>query len=276
MLDRAALQAGFRSLGVPDDRPVIVHASLSAFGFVEGSAPQMVEALLSAWQTVVMPTFTYKTMLVPEVGPPANGLQYGTCGHNNRMAQFFRRDLPADRLMGAVAEALRRHPLAERSLHPILSFSGVNATPELRAQSLAEPLAPLRLLHQAGGWVLLLGVDHTVNTSIHYAEKLAGRPGFLRWALTPRGVVACPQFPGCSDGFEALVPHLARATRLAQIGQAWVRAVPLDAITKAVGELLRLNPRALLCDHSYCDRCEAQRQRLIKPLGGLSIEHLSI
>ena len=66
----------------------------------------------------------------------------------------------------------------------------------MAVQTLAEPLAPIGALAQRGGWVLLLGVNQTVNTSLHYAERLAGRPQFTRWALTYEGVRECPQFPG--------------------------------------------------------------------------------
>jgi aminoglycoside 3-N-acetyltransferase len=62
---------------------------------------------------------------------------------------------------------------------------------------LDDPLAPVGALAEENGTVLLIGVNHTVNTSIHYAEKIAGRKQFIRWALTPQGVRECPGFPGC-------------------------------------------------------------------------------
>jgi len=154
-----------RVLRIDRTRPVIVHTSLSAFGPVRGGAETVVGALLAAFDTVVMPTFTYKTMVLPETGPLNNALTYGTGEHLNRMALFYRPDLPADRMMGVVAEALRAHPEAARSMHPILSFAGVRAASILAAQSLPDPLAPIRVLADAGGWVLLLGVTHKVNTS---------------------------------------------------------------------------------------------------------------
>lgn len=181
-----SLLAGLRRLNLGDSRPVIAHASLSSFGNVQGGAEALLGALLSLYPALVMPTFTYKTMLTPEVGPPNNGLTYGSRPDANRMAEFFHPAMPADRLMGVLPEALRRHPHARRSSHPILSFAGVNADLVLSSQTIDEPLAPIRMLAEAQGWVLLLGVDHKVNTSIHYAELLAGRPQFVRWALTPR------------------------------------------------------------------------------------------
>lgn len=252
-----------RSLGVDRGRPVIAHASLSAFGKVNGGAETLLGAMLASFGRVMMPAFTYKTMIVPEVGPPNNALMYGGGRDQNRMAEFFHPDMPVDRLIGAVAETLRRSSLARRSSHPILSFTGIGVDDALGAQTLAEPLAPIGKLIEAGGWVLLLGVDHTVNTSIHYAEHLAGRASFVRWALTPEGVVECPGFPGCSQGFQALVPDLEGVIRRAHAGQATLQAVPLVALTERVRSRLADDPLALLCDSESCLRCNAMRKEKI-------------
>ena len=148
------------------------------------------------------------------------------------MAEFFRPGIPADPLMGALAEAVRIHPNAARSIHPILSFTGMNAKPILDTQTIQEPLLPIQALTEEEGWVLLLGVDQTVNTSIHYGELLAGRKQFVRWALTPKGVVTCPGFPGCSDGFEALSPQLADDIRKVELGKAVIQAMPLEKLVE--------------------------------------------
>jgi aminoglycoside 3-N-acetyltransferase len=253
------LVGALRDLNVERGRPIIAHASLSAFGKVNGGAETLLGALLASFGRVMMPTFTYKTMLVPEAGPADNALDYGSGRDMNRMAEFFHPDLPADRLMGAVAEALRNSSLARRSTHPILSFAGIGVEPELEAQNLAEPLAPIGRLHEAGGWVILLGVDHTVNTSIHYAERLAGRVGFLRWALTPEGVVGCPGFPGCSQGFQAIESDLEGVIRNAYVGPVAIWAVALaDLVERTVSRLAR-DPLALLCASDSCSRCQAVR-----------------
>lgn len=253
-----------QELAIPDGAPVIAHASLSAFGYVEGGAETVISALLQQFDSLVMPAFTYKTMVTPETGPPDNGLDYGAYQDANWMAQFFDPQMPVDRLMGVIPERLRLLPSAQRSSHPILSFTGINAADVLASQTLAEPLAPVGELLHAGGWVLLLGVDHTVNTSIHYAERLAGRPQFVRWALTPEKVVECPHFPGCSDGFPALAPRLGSALRRALVGKGAIQAFPLSDLVQAVLDYLIEDPLALLCDRTYCERCEAVRSRILK------------
>ena len=68
---------GLRQLELDAERPVIAHASLSSFGEVQGGAETVVGALLSVVSGLMMPAFTYQTMIVPEVGPPDNGMVYG-------------------------------------------------------------------------------------------------------------------------------------------------------------------------------------------------------
>jgi len=252
------LLVGFRGLKL-DSKPVIVHASLSAFGQVQGSAETLVSALLAVFDSVVMPAFTYKTMVIPPCGPENNAINYGSGADFNRMAEFFDPQMPADPLMGTVAETLRKHPRAKRSTHPILSFTGVKAKAALAAQTLADPLAPIGVLAKQDGWVLLLGADNTVNSSIHYAEKLAGRKQFVRWALTPQGVRECPGFPGCSAGFQSIAPEVEKYTRQAKIGNAVVRAMPLKMLFRAAITQIKHNPLALLCQQENCERCNALR-----------------
>jgi aminoglycoside 3-N-acetyltransferase len=241
--------------------PVIVHSSLKSFGQVEGGPGTVVNALVAAFETVIVPTFTYKTMIIPLTGPENNGIAYGSLQDQNQLAEFFTPRMPADPLMGIIPEMFRKHPRAKRSNHPIQSFAGINAEKVLAAQTMTNHLAPLGLLEQADGWVVLIGVDHTVNTSIHYAEKLAGRRQFIRWALTPKGVMECPGFPGCSAGFQAIAPEMEKFTRHVQIGGALVQAVPLMMLFKVVVGRIKKDPLALLCQQEDCERCGKIRKQ---------------
>jgi aminoglycoside 3-N-acetyltransferase len=258
MTDLLELKAGLAKLGL-NKSLVIAHASLRAFGHIEGGAETMLEALLDSVRGVIMPTFTYKTMLNPEVGPPRNGMTYGSEANLNKMAEAFHSDMPADKTMGNLPETLRRHSKAKRSMHPIQSFAGIRADAILNSQTIFNPLAPIGALAERDGWVLLLGVDHRVNTSIHYAEKLGGRMQFIRWALLPDRVVECPGFPGDSEGFEAIAPAVEKYTRRVEIGNALVQAVHLKSLIKVVLDELNKNPFALLCQRQDCERCNAVR-----------------
>ena len=252
------LKTGLAKLGLTKHL-VIAHASLKAFGHIEGGAETMLAALLDSVRGIIMPTFTYKSMLNPEVGPPRNGITYGSETDLNKLAEAFHPDMPADKMMGVLPEFLRKHPKAKRSSHPIQSFAGIRADAVINSQRIYDPLSPIGMLAEQDGWILLLGVDHTVNTSIHYAEKLAGRLQFIRWALLQDRVVECPGFPGDSDGFNVIAPALEKYTRRVEIGNALVQAVHLKSLIKVVMDQIKENPFALLCQRQDCERCTAVR-----------------
>jgi aminoglycoside 3-N-acetyltransferase len=242
------LVQAFHNLGLRLSSRVVAHVSLPALGPVAGGAESLVGALLASCETVIMPAFTYRTLVTPALGPEGNALAYSESAPDNASAEIFRPDLPADSDLGPVAEKLRSHPRARRSDHPVLSFTGVNATDALARQSLDEPLAPIAWLAEYDGDVLLIGGDHRSNVSLHLAERIAGRKQFVRWALGPAGVAVCPNFPGCSDGFGSVGPRLEGVARRERLGEATLEIIPLrDLLHVAVG-WIRQDARALLCD----------------------------
>lgn len=261
MLTISDLTRAFRRLGLRD-KPVVAHASLSAFGYIEGAAPTLVEALLASAAALVMPTHTYAPLVAPKSGPPQNGMNYESPHRWSLHPEPFYPNMPADKMMGIVPEVLRQWPGAERSMHPVLSFAGVHASEALGKQTLDNPFAPLLELANQDGWCLLLGVDHTANTAIHCAEKLAGRKQFTRWAWTDAGTVEFQGFPSCSSNFEAMTPLMREYTTDVRIGEARVRAFPLRSLIREVRNLIRRYPDALLCNRPDCERCADVRQAL--------------
>lgn len=251
-------KSAFQELSLTS-RPVIAHASLRPFGYIENGADTVLSALIDSVRSLIMPAFTYRAMVTPEVGPPNNGITYGADGDLNQMAQPFTLNMRADPMMGILPESLRNHPAAVRTTHPILSFTGVQSDLILGTQTLYEPFAPIAALAEEDGWVMLINVDHTVNTSIHYGERLAGRKQFLRWALLDNRVVECPNFPGDSSGFNAIEPYIRPDTRRVELGDAFIQAIPLRRLLEAVQELIKLDPLALLCQRTDCERCNAVR-----------------
>lgn len=259
MMDYAELKPYFESLNL-SDKPVIAHASLKPFGYIERGADAVLLAMLESFKSLIMPTFTYRTMITPEVGPPNNGITYGAEKDLNKMAVSFKNDLRADTMMGILPEALRNQPTVTRTNHPILSFAGFNAEAALATQTLFDPLAPISALADQDGWVVLINVDHTVNTSIHYAEKLAGRKQFIRWALKDERIVECPNFPGDSSGFNVIADIIKYDVFRVDIGKtAFIQAVPLRVIITAVQGLLKIDPLALLCQRDDCLTCNEIR-----------------
>lgn len=151
--------AGLRQIGVAPGDLLQVHSSLSAFGYVEGGADTVVEALLEAVGpdgTVMMPTF------------------------NHGAADIFDiRTTPS--VSGAITEALRRRPQAFRSLHPTHPLAAIGPLAELLTRNhLAAGTfglySPLGKLAAMGGKILLLGVGMNVNTMAHIGEMLYGVP----------------------------------------------------------------------------------------------------
>lgn len=258
MIGYDELRAAFQELGLAD-KPVIAHASLQPFGYIHNGADTVLQALLDSVKGLIMPTFTYKTMITPEVGPPNNGITYGGDKDLNKMAQPFTHEMPADRMMGILPETLRNHPAAKRTSHPILSFAGIRADLILGAQTLFEPFACLAALANEDGWVILINVDHSVNTSIHYAERLAGRRQFVRWGLLEDRVVECPNFPGDSSGFSAIATYIKPDVRRVEMGEAFMHAISLRRLFEAVQEVIKNDPLALLCQRTDCERCNAVR-----------------
>ena len=258
MIGYIELKSAFEELKLTN-KPVIAHTSLKKFGSIDGGAETVLRALLQTTRGLVVPTFTYMTMITPEVGPANNGVTYGNERDLNKLAVPFRLEMPPDKMMGSVPRTLLGHEGAIRTAHPILSFGGIGIEHALITQTLSKPLAPIGALAQQDGWVILINVDHSANTSIHYAEKLAGRNQFIRWAMVDDRIVECPGFPGDSSGFNAIAEYLKADIRRVEVGAGFIQAVSLKCLFETVQELIRKDPLALLCERSDCERCNAIR-----------------
>jgi aminoglycoside 3-N-acetyltransferase len=252
---------GLRELGLGVDSKAIVHANLPALGELRGGPETLVGALAASCGTVVTPAFTYQCMVVPPDGPPDNGMDYGGDEAQNPQAEFFHADLPVHASLGAVAEALRQHPQALRSAHPLLSFAafGQHAGELVAAQSITDPWGPLAWLYNNGGDVLLIGADHTANVTLHLAEKKAGRKQFIRWAVDEERAYRLEGFPGCSRGFDAIAPRLSWVTQQLAIGEATIQRIPVRELVDTAVEMMRIDPAALLCSSDHCRLCCAVR-----------------
>ncbi|MBN2556775.1 MAG: AAC(3) family N-acetyltransferase [Anaerolineales bacterium] len=249
-----------RDLGLDTYSRVVVHASLTGFEHVTGGARSLVGALIETCETVIMPAFTTTTMVVPPFGPPDNGLDYGSATGENLAANIYTLDLPADEELGLMPEVLRQHERSSRSRHPILSFVGINAEEAIAAQTIQDPMGAIAWLAEYDGDVLLIGDGHRRNFSLHYAEKLSGRKQFTRWALTPGGVLECPNMPGCPDGFQSIASRLDGISRRDVLDGAPFELVPLRDLLHLTSGWLHEDPSALLCAREDCVRCGAVRR----------------
>jgi len=255
VVTRADIERGLRQLDLP--AIVEVHSSLSAFGWVEGGAEAVVDALVAVFSTVMVPSFTYEAFApVPKgVFIERNGLERGSrLPDEGRLT--FHGDMPVSREIGIIPETLRRRTGAVRSSHPTESFAAIgHGTRELVAtQTIDDPLAPIRALTDAGGWILMVGADLAGCTPIHLAESVAGRRLFIRWSMARDGTVFPVRVSGCSRGFGALEPVVAPIAREAKIGNARVRAYPAGEFVRLVANAIRRNGEITMCA-SRCARC---------------------
>lgn len=267
MVSFREIVSSLRQLNIDPSLPVIVHASPSSMDEIRGGAETALGALLSMHSRLITPTFTYKTMVIPETGPDDNGIQYGSGNELNALAEPFTPNLPSDLSLGPLAETIRKHPAAMRSSHPILSFAGIQMESALQAQTIDNPFAPIQSLLDQRGWILLIGVNHTANISIHFVEHLVGRKLFTRWALTRSNITECCDFPGCSNGFDQAAVSLKPVTRKSMLSDIPIQAVPIQQMVRILADMLHKNPLELLCDDLYCEQCNAIR-RSISQLSG--------
>lgn len=183
---RGEITAGLRDLGVEPGMVLLVHSSLSSLGWVPGGAHAVVLALVEAvgpQGTLVMPTHsTHLTDPSIWVNPPVPENWWPVI---RETSPAFDVNLTPTRQMGAIVECFRHLPGVIRSPHPHHSFAatGPRAQDIIGVHALADSLgegSPLAQVYDADGAVLLLGVGHGNNTSLHLGEYRSDYPG-KRW-----------------------------------------------------------------------------------------------
>jgi aminoglycoside 3-N-acetyltransferase len=266
----------FRSFGFRRESPVITHIGKDLPLKVNGGISTFMGALLTTVDNILLPSFTYSTMVVPHQGPPDNALQYGRHDAHNAHSAIFSHTLPSECGNQAAIDILKAFPAVYRSAHPIFSFYGLGLDSALLNQTHQDPYFPIRKIQELNGWVLLADADPSHNFSIHYAEKLAGRKQFKRWALTMDGAVECPYFPGCADGFHKLNYYLHDECRDAYFDELQLSAVPLQIMVKTTVALLKEDPFALLCNSLDCVKCNLVRDAVKTQIKGSGWQKNSI
>ena len=177
-----AIVEDLRELGVMPGETLLVHSSVSSLGWVAGGAQAVVEALqrtVTEDGTLVVPTFTGQyTDPARWSNPPVPDEWVEPMPE--RMPTF-RPAVTPTRSVGAVPECFRSYPEAVRSRHPTWSFAAWGADAEAIVadhpyeNGLGEA-SPLGAVYDRDGSVLLLGVGHAVDTSLHLAEYRATFP----------------------------------------------------------------------------------------------------
>lgn len=205
-----------KSLGVRQGGVLLVHTSFKAVRPVEGGPLGLIAALRAAVGrsgTLVMPSMTDGERVFDPKATPTHA-------------------------MGVTAELFWRQPGVRRSSHPGASFAAAGPLAEriCRQQPLSPPHgpdSPVGRVHELNGQVLLLGVTHSENTTLHLAEALARVP----YSVSHPCVV---EVDGAAR--TVLIAETDHCCRRFELANGWLRARGLQR-EDAVG-----NADAGLCD----------------------------
>jgi len=189
---RESLAADLAALGVRPGSTLLVHASMRAVGYVAGGTQAVVLALRDALGpagTLVVPTHT------PDNSDPAEWqnppVPPGWWAVIREHAPGFDPAVTPSRWMGAIAEQVRTWPGARRSDHPHVSFAALGRCADEVVRDhprsgMLGPDSPLGRVYALDGDVLLLGVGHDSNTSLHLAEYRQPAPPAARHGAAVR------------------------------------------------------------------------------------------
>ncbi len=178
-----SLERDFKTLGVEKGSIIIMHSSLSKIGWTVGGPVSVIKALtqvLTSEGTLVMPTFTSGNSEPSQwENPPVPKSWWGIV--RKEMPAFEAKITPT-RAMGHIVETFRNWINVFRSNHPTSSFTAwgkqakfITENHELEAE-MGEN-SPISRLYDLNGQILLVGVNHENNSSLHLAEYRSDFPG---------------------------------------------------------------------------------------------------
>ena len=236
------------TLGVRPGDVVLVHVSYRAVRPIKGGPAGLLAGLQEAvgpQGTLVMPSYT---------------------GEDDRL--FDPSATPADPELGVVADTFWRLPGVLRNDHPFAFAARGPVAPEITSDPIAFPphgiASPVGRVLNRDGRVLLVGVGHESNTTIHLAELLAG----VRYRRPKHCTVLVQGLAGRVDYEEndhccrrfGLMDGWLRAERLqveGPVGHAHARLVDAkDVVDCALARLAR-DPALFLHEQgSGCEECD--------------------
>ena len=244
------------------DAALCVHSSLSSFGRVVGGARALVDGLLDAGCTVMVPAFSYSFAVPQPAGRMLSRNAWGDVDDGELpavSAEVYTPDCnDIHDSMGAIPAAVLETKGRARGEHALNSFAAVgpSARELIAGQAALDVFAPFRELAGLGGYVVMMGVDLQTMTALHLAEQMAGRTLFRRWANGPDGRVVEAECGGCSRGFNKLDPALRPIERRAAVGDSLWRIFSIADVLEHASAAIRERPGITRCDVGGCDRCE--------------------
>ncbi|MEW6718023.1 MAG: AAC(3) family N-acetyltransferase [Chloroflexota bacterium] len=238
---RDDIKRGLQELGLKRGDIVGVHSSLSSFGYVEGGAEAVIEALLEVVGeegAVVMPTHSINLLEVERTPEEVEaGLMW-----KYKILPYDPVETPCN--TGTIPETFRKRKGAIRSPHPSLSLAAIGRDADRLCQGWDRVL-------EANGYVLLLGVGLDRCTAMHLAESRVQLPERILKKITPpQGFT--DRYPedewewdfGPYPDFARLEPVCKEhgIMRTVTIGRAIARLLRLSELVELYAEALRDNP----------------------------------
>ena len=236
-------------LGVLPGDVLLVHTSFSRVGSVEGGPRGLIEALRAALGpkgTLAMPSMS-----------------------DDDDHPFDRRGTPCLG-MGVVADTFWRLPDVLRSDSPH-AFAAIG--PEAARITADHPLdvphglnSPVGRIYEVDGKILMLGVGHDANTTIHLAETLAGvryrRPKFAMVLEAGQPVrYSYSEIDHCCDNFKLVDRWLdaEAGQRRGRVGHGEARLAGSRHVVATVTARLRANETVFLHEPGVDIECDEAR-----------------
>jgi aminoglycoside 3-N-acetyltransferase len=177
------IKAGLRKLGLKRGDILGVHSSLGSFGYVEGGADAVIDALLEVVGeegTIVMPT--HSTNLA-EVKRTPEEIAIGVAWLY-KILRFDPKETPCT--TGIIPETFRKRRGVRRSLHPVVSLAAAGPKAgEIIEAGREGALEGWEKLLEWDGYILLIGVGLEVCTAMHLAERRVQFPKRILKKITP-------------------------------------------------------------------------------------------
>lgn len=246
------IAAQLRELGVLAGDVLLVHTSFRAVRPVEGGPAGLIAALREALGlegTLVMPSWT-----------------------GNDALPFDPSSTPASPDLGIVADTFWRQPGVVRSRHEFAFAAAGPAAEPIIFDPLPLPphipASPVGRVHDLDGKVLLLGVGHDANTTLHLAELIAGVPYGRAKHITVRGPDGRPkrieyrENDHCCARFTLADEwlHACGAQREGIVGRAPARLAQSRDVVKVAMEKLGVDPLIFLhAKEVGCAECDEAR-----------------
>lgn len=255
---RTDIHEGFKSLGIIGKR-VVIHSSLSSFGYVIGGADTVIDEIIDSFRTVLMPAFCWESNAPPPENdrPVQNGCDYSFYeGWTKPLRPFIVESVGIEPSMGIISRkfmTLQNVCRSDHAWHSWLAYGDMDKQ-LVENHSWESANLPLERLMELDGQIVLLGVGLASCTAIHIAEERAGRRPFIRWAVDRNGQIRRVKADGCGKGFNSLMPYCKELFSETLIGNCRVFTAPLKPLVEHVTKIIILNPGITRCS-TTCLRC---------------------